>query len=314
MKQRLPFFALLALLPLVGCPKPATLPANPSTTVRATVKANNPNSAIKATSADDPLGIFGNPDGATNNPRNPDHYLLPRREFTLSYNDSLRFPNWVAWRLDSQDIGDTERGNFTSDPDLPDSFAHVTTRDYTGSGYDRGHNCPSKDRSASREINDVAFYMSNITPQRHEMNAGPWEKLEMYSRSLAQDGNELYIVCGHGFDSKDSGRAKRIGRSQIAVPDFGWKIIVVLPQKRGGDTERVTTDTRVIAVKMPIEGMDASDPWDKYLTTPAAIEQATDLTFFGNLPSAVASALKQKHDAGVNSFAGGTSRIKKGRR
>lgn len=316
MRQRLPLFALLALLPLVGCPKstPPSLPAAPSGTTPTTTKANNPNAVIQATSADDPLGIFGNPDGATNNPRNPDHYLLPRREFTLSYNDSLRFPNWVAWRLDSQDIGDTDRGNFTADPDLPESFEHITTRDYSGTGYDRGHNCPSKDRSASRAVNDVAFYMSNITPQRHTMNAGPWENLESYCRKLAQEGNELYILCGHGFDSKDPARAPRIGRSQITVPDFGWKIVVVLPKKRGGDAERVAADTRVIAVKMPNEGVDEHDAWDKYLTTPAAIEQATDLTFFANLPQEVATALKQKQDTGVNSFSGGTARIKKGRR
>lgn len=38
-----------------------------------------------------------------------------------------------------------------------------------------GHNCPHKDRSRSRQDNQVVFYMSNMTPQKHGMNGGPWE-------------------------------------------------------------------------------------------------------------------------------------------
>lgn len=249
----------LALALLTGCPKPAAPPLPPVTNSRPAnsepgsflgTPRNTNNPRTQQSASDDVLGVLGNPDNATPDPRNPDHYLLPRPEFVLSYNDSLHFPNWVAWRLTASDIGDTERGNFVADPDLPEPFTHLTTRDYSGTGYDRGHNCPSKDRSASRAINDVTFYMSNITPQKHGMNAGPWEGLESYSRQLAQDGNELYILCGHGFESKDPTRAARIGRNAIAVPDFGWKIVLVLPEKRGNDLARIRAETRVIAVKI----------------------------------------------------------------
>ena len=184
--------------------------------------------ALPALADNDPKAqmLLGNPDNATNSQSNPEHYLLKRGQFALSYNDKLHFPNWVAWHLNKKDIGSTERGKFVSDPDLPNSFAHIVTGDYNKSGYDRGHNCPSKDRSATRKDNDVAFYMSNITPQQHGMNAGPWELLESYSRQLTLAGNELYILCGHGFSAKTH---KNIGRSAIAVPDSGWKIIVVIP-------------------------------------------------------------------------------------
>ena len=307
MNQRLPLrvLPLLALLPLLGCPKPAAPPTPPITDRRLA----NP----QVSASDDAFGVMGNPDNATHDPRNPDHYLMPRPEFVVSYNDSLRFPNWVAWRLCARDIGDTERGKFVADPDLPNAFTHITTRDYASTGYDRGHNCPSKDRSASREINDVAFYMSNITPQKHGMNAGPWEGLETYSRVLAKEGNELYILCGHGFESKDPTRAARIGRNAIAVPDFGWKILLVLPEQRGNDLARISAETRVIAVKMPNDESISHDPWDKYLTTVGELEQATDLTFFANLPPEVAQALKRKRDGGKNSFAGGTSGFQKGK-
>lgn len=237
--------------------------------------------------------LLGNPDKATPSQGTPEHYLIQRGQYALSYNDKLRFPNWVSWHLNVGDIGNTERGQFQSDPDLPASFSHITTRDYTGSGYDRGHNCPSKDRSASRQDNDIAFYMTNITPQMHGMNAGPWEQLESYSRQLAQDGNELYIICGHGFSNKNYKTLKRAG---IAVPDFGWKIIVVIPDKSGSDLGRITGNTRVIAVKMPNISTISKKDWREFRLSPGEIEQVTGLKFFDALPKTVADTLRGKVD------------------
>ena len=143
----------------------------------------------------------GNPDKATVSPANRDHYLIQRKQFAESYNDTLHFPNWVSWHLSRSDIGSAERGKFQPDTGLPPTFTMVTPADYTRSGYDRGHNCPSKDRSGTRADNDAVFLMSNMTPQAHGMNAGPWEQLESYSRDLTGQWNELFIVCGHGFSA-----------------------------------------------------------------------------------------------------------------
>ncbi|MES2460881.1 MAG: DNA/RNA non-specific endonuclease, partial [Armatimonadota bacterium] len=165
----------------------------------------------------------GNPDKATSTTEttglrvNRDHFLIRRRQLALSYNDTLRFPNWVSWHLSRSDIGTVERGKFQPDPSLPPSFTLVTPGDYSGSGYDRGHNCPSKDRTATRADNDAVFLMTNMTPQAHGMNAGPWEGLESYSRDLAYAGNELFILAGHGFSKPGY---KTIGRAKVAVPDF----------------------------------------------------------------------------------------------
>jgi endonuclease G len=249
--------------------------------------------------------LLGNPDGATNAEANREHYLMTRPEYALSYNDELHFPNWVSWRLIAEDIGDVERGQFQPDPDLPASFNHITTSDYVRSGYDRGHNCPSKDRSATREQNDAVFYMTNITPQAHGMNAGPWERLESFCRTLAEEGNELYITCGHGFSSPTHGT---IGRDQIAVPDFGWKVVVVVPPGPGDPISRITPQTRVIAVKMPNISTISRQDWQRFVVTAAEIEKDTGLRLFTNLPADVADPLRNKLDtsrAGAGLFGPG---------
>ena len=166
--------------------------------------------------------LLGNPDRATSDAKNSKRFLIRRPQLAMSYNDALRWPNWVSWKLDASDIGREPRSPFQPDTSLPGSFTVITPNDYTRSGYDRGHNCPSADRSASASDNKAVFFMSNMTPQAHGMNAGPWEKLESECRTLARKGNSLHIIAGHGFSSPSHGT---IGNKKIALPDFGWKII-----------------------------------------------------------------------------------------
>jgi endonuclease G, mitochondrial len=243
---------------------------------------------------------LGNPDNATDKPTNREHYLMLRPYLALSYNDTWRFPNWVAWRLTAQDIGNAERSNnFQPDMSLPAGFTRVTPSDYRRSGYDRGHNCPSKDRSVSREQNDAVFLMTNITPQQHGMNAGPWEGLESYSRDLAQQGNELYIYCGHGFDGQK--KRKTIGENGVLVPDFGWKIVVVVPPGKGLPLSRITETTRIITVRMPNISTISKKDWRDFRTSVAEIEAATGLKFLTALPPKVANALKNRTDFDMSS-------------
>ena len=239
--------------------------------------------------------VLGNPDNAAADEKGREHYLIQRPQYALSYNDTTRFRNWVAWHLNAGDIGTVARGQFVPDTSLPSSFTQVTPSDYTRSGYDRGHNCPSADRSATPADNDAVFLMTNMTPQAHGLNAGPWERLESYCRDLARGGNELYIVCGHGFSSPTH---PTIGRNMVAVPDFGWKVVVVLPDQSGDDLKRIDGKTRVIAVRMPNVNTVSHEDWTRYLTTPAEIEKATSLKFFTALPPAVADALRGTLDSG----------------
>jgi endonuclease G len=140
----------------------------------------------------------GNPSNATNNILNADNYLLVNNAYALSYNNSRGAANWVAWRITETDFGDAERQNdFRPDPNLPKTFARITPADYTGSGFDRGHLCPSADRSSSPEANSQTFFMTNIIPQTPDLNRNVWNDFETYSRDLVKKNRvDLYVVAG----------------------------------------------------------------------------------------------------------------------
>ncbi len=140
--------------------------------------------ALPVTNTEEAQRVYlalGNPSSATNNTLNPDNFLMVNNAYALSYNNSRGTANWVAWRITESDFGAAERQNdFRPDPNLPKNFRRVTPADYTGSGFDRGHLCPSADRSSSPEANSATFFMTNITPQVPELNRNVWESLESY--------------------------------------------------------------------------------------------------------------------------------------
>lgn len=109
---------------------------------------------------------LGNPSGATTDEAQPTNYLLSKPQYALSYHRDQGKPNWVSWHLSSIWVGSaTRQDDFRPDAGLPTAWYHVTASSYTGSGFDRGHNCPSADRTSTVADNSATFLMSNMMPQ-----------------------------------------------------------------------------------------------------------------------------------------------------
>ncbi|MBY0456919.1 MAG: DNA/RNA non-specific endonuclease [Gemmataceae bacterium] len=241
---------------------------------------------------------YGMPAEAKADPASKEAFLIDRPQYVISYNDKTKSANWACWQLVKKDIGKVARGSFEADEGLPKDFARVGFGTYTGSGFDRGHLVPSKDRSDTEENNDAVFLMTNIIPQSPACNQKGWERFERYCRELADDGKELYIAAGpHGSGGlTDDGTKKlTVGRNApfVTVPASVWKVVLVLD--RGTNP---TKTTRVIAVWMPNDNTVKED-WTEYRVSVAEVEKKTKLTFFPLVPEEVAKAIKEKPD-GVN--------------
>ena len=235
---------------------------------------------------------LGNPSGATADTNNHDHYLIQRPIEALDYSDNLGQPNWASWDLTAADIGNSGRTDaWAPDTDLPPGFYQVPINAYSGSGYDRGHLCPSADRTDSTTNNALTFLMSNIMPQAPLQNQNIWANFENYCRqTLLPGNNELLIICGPG----GFGTNKLSSNNRIAIPAYTWKVVVVVPSGTGAATNRITPTTQVLALKIPNTDEVAYDPWQSYVTNAAAVEAATGLTFFTALPPNLATVLRNK--------------------
>lgn len=232
---------------------------------------------------------MGNPSGALTNTSFPSNYLMEKSTYALSYHRDDRRPNWVSWHLDSSWLGSTPRqDDFRSDTTLPAGWYRVLSTDYSGSGYDRGHMCPSGDRTRTVAENSSTFLMTNMIPQAPDNNQQAWASLESYCRTLANQGNELYIISG------GDGISGFIGSGVIALPTTTWKVIMVLPSG-ANDVSRVNTSTRLIAVSMPNQNGISSD-WRSFRVSVDQVESITGYDFFSNVPVSIQNQIESLVD------------------
>jgi endonuclease G len=183
---------------------------------------------------------FGTP--ADGNPS--DDIIIARKQYTISYNPARGGPNWVSWNLDATHLGTLDRCNcFTADTALTWlGFPAHTTADYiTGGLYDRGHMEPSADQTTTDAENAYTFFLSNVLPQKHDLNAGPWERLENALRDSVKAGREAYIIAG-GIFTNGVGLGTLNDLGQIGIPDSTWKIAIIGPVGFGlADVRRPTS-------------------------------------------------------------------------
>ena len=242
---------------------------------------------------------MGNPSGATLSSTDSNNYLMVKAQYTLSYNNSKGMANWVSWHLSRAWEGSALRCDcFTQDGALPAGFFKATSSNYTSSGFDRGHLCPSEDRTASDTDNANTFKMTNISPQAPNMNQITWLGLETYCRTLVSEGNELYIIAGgygSGGSGSTGGTTNTIDGGVINVPAHYWKVVVVLPVGIN-DVSRVTASTRVIAIDLPNTQDVSSHTWDYFRTSVDAIEAATGYNFLSNVSTTIQSTIEARVD------------------
>lgn len=244
---------------------------------------------------------LGNPSNASVSLANADNYLIDHKYYIESYNRKKGEPNWVSWHLCSSDLGQTDRlNNFRPDETLPDGWYEADNNSYKRTGFDKGHNCPSGDRTSTADANSATFLMDNIIPQAPNNNEHTWEHLESYCRNKVKNGNEVYIIMGvYGTGGTGrNGYATTIDNGRINVPAHIWKIAVIIPEG-DDDLNRIDETTQVIAIDTPNDN-NITNNWMNYTCTVKSIEAATGYNLLSALPQTVQQSLENRKFTGGN--------------
>lgn len=151
-----------------------------------------------------------------------DTVRLIHKEYTTIFSKSKKYPVLVEWWLTKQKVSCTNpvarKDQFIPDPLL--AAETDLTKDYTGSGFDRGHMAPAADNQCSGpEAMKECFYFSNMTPQYGSLNRGDWKTLEMRTRDLAQSQDSVKIWTG------SVGETKKVQR--LSIPEKCWKVVYI---------------------------------------------------------------------------------------
>lgn len=273
-----------------------------------------------------------------------DNLLIRRPQYALSWCAADGRANWVSWHLRESDLGNVPRGDsFRADPEAPtvkrpadrkrrspndetvlpgthllkghpsgtmviwEEGPPVRASDYTGSGFDRGHLCPPRDRRGSKADQQAVFLMSNVVPQSRVRNQKLWLGLEEHCRDLAGQGWELFIVAGPGgelnasihaqTDAVTSRRAlppSRLAEGRISVPAFLWKVVLALPP--GATLDEASARAKVYAIRMANSEQARIEDWRDARVTVSSLEDDLGFTFFDALGPA-AHGLKRKMES-----------------
>ena len=216
--------------------------------------------------------MYGCPSGSP-----PTNDIIIRDIYILSSNDSTKFADWVAYRVMKRTIGQTQKRTWKPDPWLADDET-LEPEDYDGAfaalKTDRGHQTPLASFTATPNW-ETTNYLSNITPQKSELNQGPWKKLEDAVRALAKkpDTSAVYVMTGPLYE-REMPVLPRANENH-KVPSGYWKIISM--EKNG--------IIKIAAFLFDQEtGRRAKFCEEKFITSVRIIESKTGLNFFQALP------------------------------
>lgn len=132
--------------------------------------------------------------------------ILFNRYYITGYSYYFRQPKWVLEIVNPPTINSEPKGveradNFRPDYRIPQMF-RADLVDFKGSGFDRGHMVPSADQSGLEIQNSETFLLTNMSPQKPELNRYIWRELENRVRILNDktDILETYVVTGPIFN------------------------------------------------------------------------------------------------------------------
>ncbi len=201
--------------------------------------------------------------------------------FTLCYSEPHEQAAWVAYQLTRGEVQSQKASRkdmqFADDKDVPTGSA--TKDDYRNTGFDKGHLAPAADMKWSVKAMRECFLLSNISPQRHEFNAGIWEDLESAVRAVAVRRSTVDIVTGPVLEAG----LPKIGREGVSVPRRFFKVLLC---RAGG--------VRAIGFLMPNEFR--TEDFTKFAVPVDSVEAVTGLDFFNTLDDSIENAAERARD------------------
>lgn len=233
--------------------------------------SDSPSCPVRTKECHCPQCIGGCPVRASNN------VVLSRAVSTLSNNATSKFADWVAYVVTADTIGSGKHRYWRQDPCLDESIT-LEPDDYQDAHADihtdRGHQAPLASLAGMKEWEDTNF-LSNITPQKSDLNQGPWATLEQKERDIAEQGFTVHTVTGPVFlRDMDTLPADK----DAVVPSGYFKLITVAIQ-------RDRPDVFETAAFFFDQDTERHANYCDHFTTVDAVEAMNGYDFFSNSTS-----------------------------
>jgi len=195
--------------------------------------------------------------------------VLDHNVYILDMNCRTKFADWVAYVVDRNNINHhTKNRHWKTDEKLPKDCS-MEPKDYDYAylnyEYEHGHMAPLSSFGGTAYWSDTN-YLSNIEPQKSDLNEGPWSRLENHVRDLAKSYQYVYVITGPVYSKPMDGLPSK---KDAVVPSAFFKVII-----------KPNTYNKIEAYLMP-QSAKKHDEYSDYRATVPEIEKATGLILLG---------------------------------
>ncbi len=196
--------------------------------------------------------------------------ILEYEGFTVNFNPEMHQPNYVVWELTAAEstATDVSRKDYDFEQDF-DVESCATLMDYKRSGFSRGHMFPAADAKWDARAMHDCFLLTNMCPQKSELNTGAWKSLEEKSRKWAQRDGSIIIICGPVLTDR---LTHTIGTTPVPVPERFFKVILA-PQAKPVRAIGFIMNNGYVEGGMQAAAVSVDE-----------VERTTDFDFFSALP------------------------------
>lgn len=222
-----------------------------------------------------------------------DHQIRQFEHYSLCYRESYEQAEWSAYCLTEEELVKNAKrsDDFRSDPEITTGSA--TPSDYKKSGYDRGHLSPAADFAFEEKAMSETFYMSNMSPQKGNLNRGLWKDLESKVREWAEIFGRVYVVSGPILE-KPASEYNSIGENKVSVPEFYYKVLLIPLYEDEKDKETPEDAQSVMMLAFILPNEKCGEVLDYYEVTVDEVEKRTGLDFFSLLEDSLENELEAK--------------------
>lgn len=218
--------------------------------------------------------------------------------FSVEWDCDKRSQRWTCYQMHKGYSGKYTRvSNFYFDT------TNLNSNEYCGEfkyfpGYDRGHICPSGDRTASEEMNSQTFVMTNMQPQYHKFNGfddsgnnGLWVRMENQLRKWADklSATDTIFVCKGGTIDSETNIITRID-GKLIVPKYFY--MAILRKSSFGYAGMAFWSEQKNELRV-------NETLRSHAISIAELEKRTGIDFFCNLPDDVEAQVEKTFNPAV---------------
>lgn len=220
-------------------------------------------------------------------------YDADRVNFATEWDCDRKAQRWSCYQMHQGYSGNYSRvSDFKFDPAIPKDAYWAEFKSFPG--FDRGHICPSGDRTFAQDANAQTFYMTNMQPQYHAFNGyddngheGLWlrmeNKLRQWTKALAR--TDTLFICKGGTIDNEKNIIKRID-GKLIVPKYFF-MAVLRKDSRGyaamafwsEQTSKSRTNETLLSHAISIDELEKLTGIDFFCNLPDAVEERVESGF-----------------------------------